>query len=135
MRLHSCSSQFNFIVIAPYFAILKNVVLFPMVILVNQVWRYTGNNCNVKSDWPDQTYCPIKLLYTIGCWMFVKIIDGLGQKVSHYVKSYYHARSHNYDPVFLNISQICSCCLDNIYGLVHMASVMRKRTFGYRQKV
>ena len=39
--------------------------LFPMVILVNQVWRY---NCNVKPDWPEQAYCPMKMLYTIGCW-------------------------------------------------------------------
>ena len=45
--------------------------LFPMVILV--VIRFdvkivsTGNNCNVKPDWPEQMYCPMKMLYTIGC--------------------------------------------------------------------
>ena len=24
----------------------------------------SGNNCNVKPDWPEQTYCPMKMLYT-----------------------------------------------------------------------
>ena len=35
-----------------------NLQLFPMTILVNQVWRYncyTGNNFNVKPDLPEQT--------------------------------------------------------------------------------
>ena len=27
----------------------------------------TGNNCKVKHDWPEQTYYPMKKLYTIGC--------------------------------------------------------------------
>ena len=27
----------------------------------------SGNNCNVKPDWPEQTQCPMKLLYTVGC--------------------------------------------------------------------
>ena len=26
-----------------------------------------GNNCNVKPDWSEQMYCPMKMLYTIGC--------------------------------------------------------------------
>ena len=30
------------------------------------------NNCNVKPDWSEQTYCPMKMLYTIGCWALDK---------------------------------------------------------------
>ena len=36
--------------------------LIPMMILVN------GNHCNVKPDWPDLPYQPMKMLYTIVCW-------------------------------------------------------------------
>ena len=55
------------------------------MILANQVWLYncflrwfwsirfdvtivsSGNNCKVKPDWLEQTYCPMKMLYAIGC--------------------------------------------------------------------
>ena len=46
--------------------------LFQIVILANQVWRY---NCNVKPDWSEQTYCPMKMLYTIGCWRLVVLLS------------------------------------------------------------
>ena len=54
--------------------------------LANQVWLYycslgwfwsirfgvtivsIGNNCNVKPDWPEHTYCPMKMLDTTGSW-------------------------------------------------------------------